>query len=125
MAAGLMPHYGMPVPGMPPGMMHGGPPGRVPFVPGMGPRPGGLVPQILAPNKILFVENIAAGTSEAQLVTLFKQSPGFVEVRLIPNRPEICFVEYENEAASAAALSTLDAFKLQPEAPLKLSFAKQ
>lgn len=34
-----------------------------------------------APNKILFLENVPAGTNEGMLSVLFTQYPGFVEVR--------------------------------------------
>lgn len=38
-------------------------------------------PAINAPNKILFLENVPAGTNEGMLSVLFTQFPGFLEVR--------------------------------------------
>ncbi|CAG5089041.1 Similar to Snrpb2: U2 small nuclear ribonucleoprotein B'' (Mus musculus) [Cotesia congregata] len=49
------------------------------------------------PNQILFLTNLPDETSEMMLSMLFNQFPGFKEVRLVPNRHDIAFVEFENE----------------------------
>ncbi|CAI8026973.1 U1 small nuclear ribonucleoprotein A [Geodia barretti] len=49
------------------------------------------------PNKILFVTNLPEETNEMMLRVLFQQFPGFREVRLVPGRSDIAFVEYETE----------------------------
>ncbi len=41
------------------------------------------------------------------LSMLFNQFPGFKEVRLVPGRHDIAFVEFENELQSAAARDSL------------------
>jgi U2 small nuclear ribonucleoprotein B'' len=47
------------------------------------------------------------------------------QVRLVPQRPGIAFVEFDSEPQSVAALAGLQGFKLATDRPLKLSFAKQ
>ena len=59
------------------------------------------------------------------LSMLFNQFPGFKEVRLVPNRHDIAFVEFENEMQSAAAKDALQGFKITPSHSMKISFAKK
>ena len=54
-----------------------------------------------------------------------ESSPGFKEVRLVPGRHDIAFVEFENEVQSAAARDALQGFKITPTAAMKISFAKK
>ena len=51
----------------------------------------------LPPNKILFVQNLPDTTTAEMLSMLFKQFPGYGEVRLVEGRPGIAFVEFEND----------------------------
>ena len=39
-----------------------------------------------APNKILFVQNLPAATTDAMLAMLFQQFPGYVETRMVEVR---------------------------------------
>ncbi len=59
------------------------------------------------PNQILFLTNLPEETNEMMLSMLFNQFPGFKEVRLVPGRHDIAFVEFENEVQSAAARDSL------------------
>lgn len=77
------------------------------------------------PNQILFLTNLPDETSEMMLSMLFNQFPGFKEVRLVPNRHDIAFVEFENEAQSGAAKDALQGFKITPSHAMKISFAKK
>ncbi|KAF7284964.1 U1 small nuclear ribonucleoprotein A snf [Rhynchophorus ferrugineus] len=77
------------------------------------------------PNQILFLTNLPDETSEMMLSMLFNQFPGFKEVRLVPNRHDIAFVEFENELQSAAAKDALQGFKITPSHAMKISFAKK
>ena len=43
----------------------------------------------LPPNSILFVQNIPKTLEKQVLINLFKQFPGFKEVRLIPSKQDI------------------------------------
>ncbi|KAB7495676.1 U1 small nuclear ribonucleoprotein A [Armadillidium nasatum] len=89
--------------------------------PGMG---GGIVPE-QPPNQILFLTNLPDETSEMMLSMLFTQFPGFKEVRLVPGRHDIAFVEFENEMQSAAAKDALQGFKITPTHSMKIAFAKK
>jgi len=78
-----------------------------------------------APNQILFLTNLPQETNEMMLSMLFNQFPGFKEVRLVPGRHDIAFVEFENEMQSAAARDALQGFKITPTTAMKISFAKK
>jgi len=78
-----------------------------------------------APNSILFLTNLAEETTEIMLYTLFNQFPGYKEVRLVPGRHDIAFVEFENEMQSSAAREALQGFKITPTHAMKISFAKK
>merc|ERR1719369_536728 len=77
------------------------------------------------PNEILFVTQLPEETNEMMLSMLFNQFPGFKEVRLVPNRHDIAFVEFENDAQSASARDALQGFKISPTTAIKISFAKK
>jgi len=77
------------------------------------------------PNQILFLTNLPGETNEMMLSMLFNQFPGFKEVRLVPGRSDIAFVEFENEMQSAAARDALQGFKVTPTTPMKINFAKK
>ncbi|XP_074872304.1 U1 small nuclear ribonucleoprotein A isoform X2 [Carettochelys insculpta] len=119
----------MPPPGMipPPGMTAGG------MAPGaMAPQqmmPGQMPPaQQLSenpPNHILFLTNLPEETNELMLSMLFNQFPGFKEVRLVPGRHDIAFVEFDNEVQAGAARDALQGFKITQSNAMKISFAKK
>ena len=77
------------------------------------------------PNQILFLTNLPTETNEMMLSMLFNQFPGFKEVRLVPGRHDIAFVEFETESQSAAARDALQGFKITPTTAMKISFAKK
>ncbi|GBP19377.1 U1 small nuclear ribonucleoprotein A [Eumeta japonica] len=77
------------------------------------------------PNQILFLTNLPDETTEMMLSMLFNQFPGFKEVRLVPNRHDIAFVEFANEMQSAAAKEALQGFKITPTQAMKITFAKK
>ena len=77
------------------------------------------------PNNILFLTNLPEETNEAMLTLLFNQFPGFKEVRLIPGRSDIAFVEFENEYLSGTAKEALNGFSLSPTHKMRITFAKK
>lgn len=77
------------------------------------------------PNAILFLTNLPEETNEMMLSMLFNQFPGFKEVRLVPGRHDIAFVEFENESQSTAAKDALQGFKITPSNAMKISYAKK
>jgi U2 small nuclear ribonucleoprotein B'' len=77
------------------------------------------------PNQILFLTNLPDETNEMMLSMLFNQFPGFKEVRLVPGRHDIAFVEFASEIQSGAAREALNGFKITPTHAMKISFAKK
>lgn len=63
-----------------------------------------MVPdEYLPPNKILFVQNLPEGYDVDGLTAIFGRFEGFREVRLVPGRKGLAFVEYEAEAGAISA----------------------
>ena len=60
---------------------------------------GAVATENAPPNQILFLTNLPEETNEMMLSMLFNQFPGFKEVRLVPGRHDIAFVEFENEVS--------------------------
>lgn len=85
---------------------------------------GGRLPGT-APNKILFLEYLPEVANEESISVLFKQYPGFKEVRMVTGRPDIAFVEYENDMGASVAMQGLQGFQLSADKAMKISFAKQ
>lgn len=79
----------------------------------------------LPPNKKLFVEGLPEQCTEMMLSMLFTQYPGFKEARLVPAKPGIAFVEYENMVQSSQAKDSLQGFKITQTHPMRITFAKQ
>lgn len=75
----------------------------------------GAADDYLPPNKILFVQNLPETVTRDALEHLFKQYPGFSEVRTVPAKKSIAFVEYEDEASSSAARDALFNAELEGE----------
>lgn len=69
-----------------------------------GPTANTVVPdEYLPPNKILFVQNLPDDYDIDSLTGIFGRFEGFREVRLVPGRRGIAFVEYEAEAGAISA----------------------
>jgi RNA recognition motif-containing protein len=65
---------------------------------------GAVIPdEYLPPNKTLFVQNIPDDYDVEGLTALFSEFEGFREVRLVPGRKGIAFVEYEADAGAISA----------------------
>lgn len=68
------------------------------------PAAGAVIPEeYLPPNKILFVQNLPDNYDVESLTSIFGRFEGFREVRLVPGRTGIAFVEYEAEAGAISA----------------------
>lgn len=59
------------------------------------------------------------------LEMLFQQYPGFKEVRMIEAKPGIAFVEFEDDVQSSMAMQALQGFKITPQNPMAITFAKK
>lgn len=69
-----------------------------------GPTANTVVPdEYLPPNKILFVQNLPDDYDIEALTGIFGRFEGFREVRLVPGRKGIAFIEYEAEAGAITA----------------------
>jgi len=76
------------------------------------------------PNRTLFVENLPQEATDTMLSMLFRQYPGFQEVRLIPGR-NVAFVDYQNEYQAGMAMQGLQGFAMTPEVKLNLTYARK
>jgi RNA recognition motif-containing protein len=83
--------------------------------------------EYLPPNKTLFVQNIPDDYYDADaLSALFGRFEGFREVRLVPGRKGIAFVEYETEAGSISAKERMANIPLgETSQPLKVTYQRQ
>jgi RNA recognition motif-containing protein len=76
-------------------------------------------------TRTLFIENLPNEANEGMLLLVFQRFPGLKEVRMVPHKPGIAFVEYDNDEGAAGALAGLQGFKLATDKPMKLTYAKQ
>lgn len=72
---------------------------------------------------ILHAHAVVMDTSNACGLT--SRFPGFKEVRLVPGRHDIAFVEFDNEVQAGAAREALQGFKITQTNAMKISFAKK
>jgi len=89
-----------------------------------------LLPEelMLPPNNILFVQNLPqelGDAAQSTLTALFKQYNGFKEVRLVPGKWNLAFVEYDSDYSAAVAKDALQSFAITPGNLLKITFAKR
>ncbi|PVU94234.1 hypothetical protein BB561_002716 [Smittium simulii] len=84
-----------------------------------------LIPGL--PNKILFLQQVPTDAQHEELQRAFQQFPGFVEVRPVPGRADIAFVEYDNESLAAHAKASLgDTWTFRQNCPpVLISFARR
>jgi len=87
--------------------------------------PSHLQPKIQPPNKVLFVENLPEQCTDLMLSMLFQQFPGYKEVRMVPGKSGIAFVEFETEAEAGAAMQGFQHFKITPTNLMVISYAKK
>jgi len=89
-------------------------------------RPNVQMPdEYLPPNKILFLQNLPESVTKEQLTALFSQYPNLHEVRLIPTKRDIAFVEYFDEGSATVAKDALHNYKLDGENKIKITFARK
>ncbi|KAK0407007.1 hypothetical protein QR680_018944 [Steinernema hermaphroditum] len=77
------------------------------------------------PNKILFCTNLPPETTEQMLHLLFSQFPGLKDIRLIPNRTDIAFIEFEDEKSATMAKQSLHNFKITPSQQMQVEYANK
>ncbi|KAM6972096.1 U2 small nuclear ribonucleoprotein B'' [Aplochiton taeniatus] len=77
------------------------------------------------PNYILFLNNLPEETNEMMLSMLFNQFPGFKEVRLVPGKHDISFVEFESEGQAGVAKDALQGFRITATCAMKITYSKK
>lgn len=104
-------------------------------------------PEMQLPNKVLFVQNIpvsasisTSGSDQQQqssgtnipsetskkIEEMFKRFTGFCEARFVPNRPDVAFIEYENELQANNARQAMDKYEIIPNQPvIRVTFSKR
>jgi len=82
--------------------------------------------EYLPPNKTLFVQNIPEDYDVEGLTAVFGRFEGFREVRLVPGRKGIAFVEYEAEAGAISAKERMANTPLgDSQQPIKVTYQRQ
>lgn len=82
--------------------------------------------EYLPPNKILFLRELPDNYDEAALGTIFGRFEGFQEVRLVPGRKGIAFVEYENESGAISAKEATSGMVLGDNGkPIRVTYQRQ
>ena len=91
------------------------------------PASGAVIPEeYLPPNKILFVQNLPDEYGVESLTAIFARFEGFREVRLVPGRKGIAFVEYNAETGAISAKESTSGMSLGGDAkPMKVVYQRQ
>ncbi|KAL2267743.1 hypothetical protein VTJ83DRAFT_5020 [Remersonia thermophila] len=80
--------------------------------------------EYLPPNRILFVQNLPSDADKDSLTSIFGRFEGFREVRMVPGRSGIAFVEYEAEAGAITAKENTAGLMLGDKA-MKVTYQRQ
>jgi U2 small nuclear ribonucleoprotein B'' len=89
------------------------------------PHATGIVPEeYLPPNKILLLRDAPEDYTRDMLSMVFGRFPGFKEVRMVPSRKGLGFVEYEDEAGAIQAKEMMHGKKLG-NSEIKVTFQRK
>jgi len=77
------------------------------------------------PNKILFVQGLPKAFPKMALQMLFQQYPGLAEVRDVPGKDGIAFVEFGDEMQGTVAMNGLQGFKVTSDDHIRITYAKK
>lgn len=82
--------------------------------------------EYLPPNKILFLRELPDEASEEGLSAVFGRFEGFQEVRLVPGRKGIAFVEYQTEAGAISAKEATSGMPMGEQGkPIRVTYQRQ
>ncbi|EEP80406.1 conserved hypothetical protein [Uncinocarpus reesii 1704] len=82
--------------------------------------------EYLPPNKILFLREVPDSYDSAGLTAIFGRFEGFKEVRMVPGRKGIAFVEYESEAGAISAKEATSGMTLGENGkPMRVTYQRQ
>ncbi|KAK0627698.1 hypothetical protein B0T14DRAFT_535424 [Immersiella caudata] len=92
-----------------------------------GSGPAAVVPdEYLPPNRILFVQNLPEEYDKDALTSIFSRFEGFREVRMVPGRSGIAFVEYDAESGAITAKENTAGMSLKNgEKTMKVTYQRQ
>lgn len=77
------------------------------------------------PHRILFAQNLPDDCTDAMLTMFFQAYPGFQEVRMVPGKKGLAFIDFQDVIQAGIALKQLNGFKLNANDTLNLTYAKQ
>ncbi|KAJ2617023.1 hypothetical protein H4S08_000507 [Coemansia sp. RSA 1365] len=78
----------------------------------------------VGPSSTLFITNLPDNVSIDILAGLFQKYAGFQEVRPVPGKRNMAFVEYATVDSASAARNVLDGFKLSADQPMRVAFSR-
>jgi RNA recognition motif-containing protein len=82
--------------------------------------------EYLPPNKILFLRDLPDNADQDSLTAVFGRFEGFQEVRLVPGRKGIAFVEYENESGAISAKEATSGMPMGEQGkPIRVTYQRQ
>lgn len=80
--------------------------------------------EYLPPSKTLFLRDLPEDYGKDNISVIFGRYPGFREVRTVPGRNNLAFVEYEDEEGASAAKEATAGMALGGQ-PIKVTFRRQ
>lgn len=80
--------------------------------------------EYLPPNKILFLQNVPEDYGVDDLTGIFGRFESFREIRLVPGRRGIAFVEYDDEQGAISAKEQTAGMALK-DRNLKVTYQRQ
>lgn len=82
--------------------------------------------EYLPPNKILFLQNLPENYDVEALTAIFGRFEGLREVRMVPGRKGLAFVEYEAEGGAISAKENVAGMALGAEGQvIKVTYQRQ
>jgi RNA recognition motif-containing protein len=82
--------------------------------------------EYLPANKILFLRDLPDDASQESLSAVFGRFEGFQEVRMVPGRKGIAFVEYEAETGAISAKEATAGMPMGDQGkPIRITYQRQ
>ena len=81
--------------------------------------------EVVPPHNILLLTGLPEGVTEMSLTMLFSAYPGFREVRMVPGRVDVAFVEYATEQCAGEAKRGLSGHALSETHKLNVNYARK
>ncbi|PYH44547.1 U1A/U2B"/SNF family RNA-binding protein [Aspergillus saccharolyticus JOP 1030-1] len=124
------PHPGAAAVGAPSDLAASGRPAKTAKGAGLKPTSGAaatVIPdEYLPPNKILFLRDLPDNADQDSLTAVFARFEGFQEVRLVPGRKGIAFVEYESESGAISAKEATSGMPMGENGkPIRVTYQRQ